>query len=139
MLRDIEDGLVAVKQAEREYGVVAVDGAVDVEATQSARRRLREQAPAAASFSFGQRRAQHEQLWPVSWQRALNDAVSRAPSMIRQHVRDQLMDECESEGVTAQAWDPDRARAWLEERTDALLTRLDAFTAATFPATEVVR
>lgn len=127
VLRDVEDGLVSRDRAEADYGVVVVDGVVDGPATEAARARLRAQAPPAEAFTFGERRLAHEQVWPDGWQRAVNRAARTAPPMIRQHVRNHLMDTCEAEGVTAQEWDQEQADAWLAERTEAFLARLDPF------------
>ena len=127
VLRDVQDGLVTPAAAEQAYGVVITDGAVDAAATDAARGRLREQAPPVEPFDFGERRAQHERLWPDLWQHAVNAAALSAPPMIRQHLRSRLMDACEAEGVTTQGWNDEQARAWLGERAEAFLARLDPF------------
>ncbi|MPZ73641.1 MAG: hydantoinase B/oxoprolinase family protein [Nitriliruptorales bacterium] len=131
VLRDVEDGLVPPAQAEQSFGVVIVDGVVDTRATEDARRVLKDAAPPAQPFAFGPKRAAHERQWPDLWQRAVNDATSHAPPMIRQHVRGQLTDACDAEGVTGRGWGEDRARRWLFERTESLLAQLDPFERST--------
>ena len=130
VLRDVEDGLVSFGSAEQDYGVVIVEGKVDEQATRAARRALADAAPPAQAFVFGAKRADHERHWPDRWQRAVNAAAAHVPLMIRQHVRGQLMDACDAEGVTTQDWDDKAARAWLLQRTEALLAQLDPFAGA---------
>lgn len=130
VLRDVEDGLVPIEQAEETYGVVVRDGSIDLAATSARRRALAEHAPVVEGFTFGRRREEHEQRWPDRWQHAVNAAAADAPPMLRQHARGQLMDACEAEGVMAHDWDDARVQAWLSERTRDLLGRLDPFAAA---------
>lgn len=130
--RDLEDGLVSAAQAVQTYEVALTDGAVDVEATIAQRKSIRQRRSPAA-FTFGRRRGEHERLWPDAWQRALNDVVAGVPLIIRQHVRERLMEECESTGVTTQRWEREEILDWLRERSRAELLRLDPF--ASMPST----
>jgi len=127
ILRDVLDGLVTPDAAAEQYGVILSDGAIDEEATKARRYQMQSTSEPAEKFTFGERRAAHEALWPDHWQLALNAAVSQVPSVIRRHIRDLVMDECEATAITSADLDAAQIDAWLDERIHTLLQSLDPF------------
>lgn len=132
VLYDLDDGLISVEQARALYGLVARHGELDEDATRDARQMLTQASSAAgdvAAFQFGARRAEFERVWPDHWQRILNQAVWEVPSVIRQHVRNRLMDECEASEITLSLQEPEAIRAWLDTKIHEYLQALDPFSA----------
>lgn len=86
VVNDILEGDLSVEMARRDYGVVVVDGVADVPAT------LAERAGRAGEFgneffSFGERRAKTEVLWPADARAELALAVGSVPSTLRHAAR----------------------------------------------------
>ena len=112
---DVEDGLISADQARSHYGPGTAHGSP------------------AAPFTYGSRRAELERVWPDHWQRTLNEAIWDVPSIIRQHIRNRLMDECEAIGITLTLKEPEDIRAWLDNRIREYLEALDPFAAIGAP------
>ena len=102
VLGDVIDGLLTVDAARRDYGVVIADGAVDAQATQTARAG---HMPHTGAFTFGKRRNAYEALWPVEATRALSEGLLQLPSALRgplkNWVRQRLPEGATPAAVTA--------------------------------------
>ncbi len=86
-LADVEDELLTLEAAARDYGVVIRDGQVDEAATDALRRKLREQPAPPSDFDFGPERAEYEILWPPAVQHALALELLKLPGPLRSHYR----------------------------------------------------
>lgn len=89
VLVDVDEGLLSVAAALRDYGVVIVDGKVDEAATAKARdgKVTRE-----GIFNFGARRDSYEQEWPTEATIALSTGLLDAPSGMRNALRNWVRD-----------------------------------------------
>jgi N-methylhydantoinase B len=83
---DVASGLVAVEQAERDYGVVLDGGAVDAEATRARRRAPRPE----ELFAFGPEREAYERRRPEDLADAIVAHVDPFPARLRPLVRRRL-------------------------------------------------
>ena len=85
---DVRFGFVSAEAAERDYGVVIRDGAIDNEAT--ARRREGRGNPASSPFDFGPERQAWESVFDDTLMERLNAALMRLPTSHR-HGRRQAI------------------------------------------------
>jgi N-methylhydantoinase B len=83
VLRDVQSGLVSVAGALRDYGVVVVDGAVDMAATAA----VRADAPASTGFAPGAARIAHEQRWDADAYAAMHERLATLPVSWRSPVK----------------------------------------------------
>jgi len=86
VLSDLEEGLLDAGRAERDYGVVVLDGRIDQEATQAARSRSR----VASLFDFGQERDEYDKRWGSEFNDRVVELLELVPSRLRPLVRAQL-------------------------------------------------
>jgi len=84
VLRDMQDGLIGLQDAEKDYGVVIVGGQVDAEATQELRRRIQAAAEPLQDFDFGPERRAFETGFPNVLQDALEILLREFPPVHRQ-------------------------------------------------------
>jgi N-methylhydantoinase B len=85
VLADVEAGLVSLKQAEQDYGVVIRDGAVDAAATAGMRAHLpRSEYPV---FDYGPERRAYEEVWNDEVMTELIALLKPFPSRLRPIVR----------------------------------------------------
>lgn len=89
---DVRRGLVSAEAAERYYGVLIRDGAIDAPATR-AKRSARGSAPAGAarSVDFGPQRAAWESVMPDGRANALAAALMALPGSMRQQARAEII------------------------------------------------
>lgn len=89
VLADVLNGFVSHEAARREYGVVILDGRLDLDAT----RQLRESTathPSPALFSFGTERNGYEVRWTEVVWRLFVEIVYSQPHVLRHEVRARL-------------------------------------------------
>ncbi|MFC4168815.1 hydantoinase B/oxoprolinase family protein [Teichococcus aestuarii] len=86
LLRDLRAGRLTPAAAERDYGVLIRDGAVDMTATAARRARL----PPRAGFDGGAERAAHEARWDADAYAALGEAMARVPASWRGRLKRRL-------------------------------------------------
>lgn len=86
VLRDVRAGRLTPQAAERDYGVVIRDDAVDAAATRALRGRM----PARAGFDGGAERAAHEARWNADAYAALGEAMARVPPSWRGRLKRRL-------------------------------------------------
>lgn len=91
VLADVDDGLLSVEAAARDYGVVIVDGDIDAAATASARAALR---PQVRPFAFGARRTDYEIDWPEAATLAMAHALLTLPLAERTPARAWIRQHC---------------------------------------------
>lgn len=108
VLADVDDGLLSVESAARDYGVIVVHGQVDIPATQDARIRLRRQAQ---PFAYGTRRTDYERDWPVDATLAMARALLTLPLAERSPARAWIRHHCPTDAT------PDRISALIAEWT----------------------
>ena len=105
VLDDVLNGFVSLPGAERDYGVVIRDGALDEPATLELRQ-SRKQGHPAPFYTLGAARERYEQLWtPDVWE-AMTDIVFGLPQPMRHEVRGRLwraMEGRRREGLSADA------------------------------------
>ena len=99
VLADISGGFVTREAAERDYGVIIADGAVDVAATEAVR--ARPKAPA-ATFGFGPDRERWEAVFTDAVMTELNERLYALPKAVRQDVRRDVF-EAAVPGITGSA------------------------------------
>jgi N-methylhydantoinase B len=118
---DVLDGYVSEEAAREQYGVVIVDGIVDLAATKALRAQLGRQPP--PDFDPGPERAAYEKVWTDELQDAVNAAVWAYPAGIRGVIRERLQAELarhlESGGV-----DPTTVGALAAEIVETMRSRL---------------
>lgn len=90
VLQDIGNGFVTAQGALRNYGVVVVDGHIDVTATEVARKQ-RESHP--NSVSFGPERDTWDRVFDAGLMDRFNDMLLRLPLTGRQRLRRQIMED----------------------------------------------
>jgi N-methylhydantoinase B len=93
VLADVLDGLVSVDEAARAYGVVLVDGRVDVAATIERRRQARR---SPERFDFGANRLAYEARWPEPLQTALLHLTAGLAPAPRRYVISRLIEAAEA-------------------------------------------
>ncbi|MEA2594498.1 MAG: N-methylhydantoinase [Thermomicrobiales bacterium] len=91
VLADIVRGLVTVEAAERDYGVVILDGAVD-EAATVARRQERVETPT-GEYTLGPAREAYDRAWPGESQESMNALIKQFPNVLRPFARAELLAE----------------------------------------------
>ncbi len=96
VLTDLENGFVSAEEAANVYGIVAVDGAIDVAAT-SARRASLSNQRSTEEFVFGPERAAYEARLPSSVQDLVAELLVVYPAATRQFLRDRLYARIESD------------------------------------------
>lgn len=89
VLADVRRGFVSPAAAEREYGVVIRDGAVDEAATRA--RRAAVAAPPPEAFAFGPERVAWERVFDDARTTALNAALAALPLAQRQQERRRIV------------------------------------------------
>jgi N-methylhydantoinase B len=89
VLADVARGVVSVEGARRDYGVVVVDGAVDVAAT-AAEREARGQ-PAQLEFDMGPERLEYDETWRADLSERLLEILYALPTAARAYVKGKLM------------------------------------------------
>lgn len=108
VLADVEDGLLSVAVARRDYGVVIESGVVDSAATAEARSRSKTHP---LPFAFGARRIDYEQDWPEAATLAMAKALITLPLSERSPARAWIRQQCPS-GAT-----PERIMTLIAEWT----------------------
>jgi N-methylhydantoinase B len=104
VLSDVRRGLVSAEAARRDYGVVIVDGHVDVDATRTLRRgRPRRPTP----FVFGPERDAFEAVWTDAMQMALNRALLEYPLALRNYLKQRAMAEVDGRAAAQRATAPE--------------------------------
>ena len=96
VLTDLENGFVSAEEAANVYGIVPVDGAIDVAAT-SARRASLSNQRSTEEFVFGPERAAYEARLPSSVQDLVAELLVVYPAATRQFLRDRLYARIESD------------------------------------------
>lgn len=114
VLRDVAEELVSVESAERDYGVVIRDGAVDEAATAARRAELRAAAPAPSRFSYCANRAAYDDCWGAEMRAHLNAITSVFPGSLRHSVRASLMAEIDARYAAGEPVSPDVISAHFE-------------------------
>jgi N-methylhydantoinase B len=118
---DVLDGYVSEAAARERYGVVIVDGAVDLAATEALRARLRRRPP--SDFEQGPERAAYEAVWTDALQDAVNAAVWTYPAGIRGVVRERLQAEL-ARRLPGQEVDPEAVAGLAAEIVETMRRRL---------------
>ncbi|MGA7455583.1 MAG: hydantoinase B/oxoprolinase family protein [Rhodoplanes sp.] len=91
VLNDVLDGLVSVAAAERDYGVIIRDGAIDLDATAARRAAGRAaKGEAVGLFTFGPERLAYEKVWTEELAGAFNALLFRLPIPMRGELRQKL-------------------------------------------------
>ena len=114
VLGDVQEGFVSLEAAEREYGVVVGEGAVDADATAALRAARRRAAAPVARFALGPHREAVEARWPDPLQTAVNAATAAYPAALRDYIRRALMAEVDRRLDTGEAVPPGAVPALLE-------------------------
>ena len=112
---DVRAGFLSVDRARYEYGVVLVDGRVDVEAT--ARLRAAMAGPAAGGFDFGQRRAEMERRWPSAIQDAAWRVLDQVPAAVRDWGKHQIYERVQAIAAERPPTPADVETVWAHIRT----------------------
>jgi N-methylhydantoinase B len=89
--KDVADGLVTTVEAHDEYGVVLVNGGLDVAATER-RRDARGTTRTAPAFSFGKEREQYESRFPPALQDAVAAELMTYSASSRHFLKEQVFD-----------------------------------------------
>lgn len=110
VLLDVQNGIVSVEAAEREYGVVIRDGAVDPAATEETRSRLQTDSPAEA-FAFGVEREAYEQLWSLTLREHVNGLLNNLHGPLRYTARTRFIDSLEAQHSSGDDITMERATA----------------------------
>ncbi len=113
---DVLRGFVTAAAAERDYGVILRNGALDIAATDAARRRRSNTDPP-RDFTFGPERDAWDSVFTDATMREINRRLYALPKALRQDVRTRLF-EAAIPGIAAPAHgapgtllpDPDAAR-----------------------------
>ncbi|MCC7274085.1 MAG: hydantoinase B/oxoprolinase family protein [Alphaproteobacteria bacterium] len=87
VLFDVQQGKVFLESAEREYGVVIRDGAVDAEATAARRAAMRAAPRPTGRFQYNAARVEYEKLWTAANYDALTGLLQRLPVHWRYFVK----------------------------------------------------
>ncbi|MBR0680865.1 hydantoin utilization protein B [Roseomonas eburnea] len=91
VLLDVKRGYVSAAAAQRDYGVVLRDGAVDEAGTEALRAALRAACPAnGAHFDFGPEREAHERVWTAEGYAAMTEIMTALPTHWRFFVKTRL-------------------------------------------------
>ena len=119
-------GFVSAEEAANVYGIVAVDGAIDVAAT-SARRASLSNERSTEEFVFGPERAAYEARLPSSVQDLVAELLVVYPAATRQFLRDRLYARIESDaGLRGSSATRRALQAVLEETMARWLPNRDA-------------
>ncbi len=127
VLADVLGGFVSSAAAERDYGVVIADGAVDAQRTAALRASRQGEAAARGKFGFGPDRERWEAVFTDDVMNELNRKLYALPKAVRQDVRRTVF-EAAVPGIAASSGqpvaelipDPAAARARLREALDAM-------------------
>ncbi|MCP5151284.1 MAG: hydantoinase B/oxoprolinase family protein [Ectothiorhodospiraceae bacterium] len=95
VLADVERGFVGVESARDEYGVVIVDGAVDVDATDALRAQMRA-ADGRTGFGYNAERVAFEGIWTRQNYTALTEILARLPVDWRFFVKHRVFEALEA-------------------------------------------
>ena len=88
---DVVRGLVTVEAAERAYGVVLRDGAVDEAATVQRRAALAAERPAeTGEYTLGPAREAYDRAWPGEARETLNALITAFPLSMRAVAREEI-------------------------------------------------
>ena len=99
VLRDVECGFVSIAGAERDYGVVIVDGRIDEKATESARAMLASTLMNdEAGFGFNAARMEYEQQWTRENYAALMQKLYTLPTNWRFFVKQRVFEMLAQKG-----------------------------------------
>ncbi|HSZ92665.1 MAG TPA: hydantoinase B/oxoprolinase family protein, partial [Acetobacteraceae bacterium] len=137
VLADVRGGFVMREAAERDYGVVIADDAVDAAATKAARARTNAQC---ATFGFGPDRERWEAVFTDAVMTELNARLYALPKAVRQDVRRDVF-EAAVPGITGSAGhaitelltDPSAAARRLRAALDAMGQGVGGGSASTPP------
>ncbi|WP_045047991.1 hydantoinase B/oxoprolinase family protein [Rouxiella chamberiensis] len=88
VLRDVQCGFVSVEGARRDYGVVILDGEIDIAATEIARSQMPD--TRATHFDYGSARTAFEQVWTRERYAILTDFLAAAPVVWRHFLKHQV-------------------------------------------------
>jgi N-methylhydantoinase B len=88
VLLDVRRGYVSAAAAERDYGVVIRDGALDLPATEALRAALH--TPVSGHFRFGPEREAHEAIWTEAAYAEMTDIMTSLPTHWRFFVKTRL-------------------------------------------------
>jgi N-methylhydantoinase B len=102
VLRDVVRGYVTAEAAERDYGVVIRDGAIDAGATASRREAMQAELTG-AHFQFGPERDAFERIWSRDAYEALTELMARLPVHWRFFVKAKLFESLGEPVVTGRA------------------------------------
>jgi N-methylhydantoinase B len=94
VLADVQRGFVSEVAAKSEYGVVIKDDAVDIEATENERFKMR-QKENDNLFDFGPEREDYEKLWTKQTYDALTDVLDRVPISWKSFVKSKIFESME--------------------------------------------
>lgn len=117
VLWDVRRGLVSTEAAREQYGVVIVDGTIDEEVTQQARRG---RALHVSPFRFGPERETFEAVWTDAMQLALNRSLMQYPLALRNYLKQRAMAEVESRTVSGDAPNADAVESLVRELFDLM-------------------
>lgn len=96
VLQDVEQGLVSASVARQDYGVVlADDGEVDYEATESVREDLRRQQEGESAFDFSAARYRYEETWSDELVSEINRMIRSQPPQLQTLLRERICQEIE--------------------------------------------
>ena len=128
VLDDVLNGLVTVAGAERDYGVMIKNGAMDAAGTAKLRKSRRRKEPAPL-YTLGAARENYEKLWNAEVSGAMIDILFGLPQPMRYEVRGRLWRAMEKRRVEDLPCDVAALRAlWseLRQRLEKSVLRLDA-------------
>ena len=97
--RDVARGYVSIEAAERDYGVVLRDGAVDEAATEAARAAM--PAPSGAFFHYGPEREGYEARWTTEAYDRLTEILAALPIHWRFFTKTEIFRRIEGSGADA--------------------------------------
>jgi N-methylhydantoinase B len=86
VLEDVRRGLVSLDAAADQYGVVIVDGQIDVDRTESRRAELR-LGRSVPEIDYGPEREGYERAWPEAARLALHDILAGQTPRLRPYLR----------------------------------------------------
>ncbi|MHB0773011.1 hydantoinase B/oxoprolinase family protein [Bradyrhizobium sp. 1.29L] len=87
VMEDVVNGMLDKAEAEEKYGVVIVDGVLDVAATARRRTEVTEHRPGTPFIMHGKARIEYEALWPTEASVAFANAILEAPRGLRAAVQ----------------------------------------------------
>ena len=120
VLEDVRRGLVSREAAADQYGVIVVDGRVDVDRTESRRAELR-LGRSVPEIDYGPERESYERAWPEAVRRELHDILAGQTPRLRPYLRQlicQRLDEQLTIGGRVSAEDVRSTWNMISERSD---------------------